>query len=61
MREFAALRQKMYSYLTDDGDEDKKAKGTKKCVIKQKIKFEDYKHCLEATQLEYKIKYSEKN
>ena len=25
----------------------KKAKGTKKCVVKQKLKFEDYKHCLE--------------
>ena len=27
---------KMYSFLTDDGKEDKKAKGTKKCVIKKK-------------------------
>ena len=24
----------------------KKAKGTKKCVIKRMIKFNDYKHCL---------------
>ena len=24
----------------------------KKCVMKQKLKFEDYKHCLEATQLD---------
>ena len=32
--EFATLRPKTYSYLTDDGKEDKKAKGTKKCVIK---------------------------
>ena len=30
----------------------KKAKGTKKCVIKRKLKFENYKNCLEATQLE---------
>ena len=29
MTEFAALRQKTYSYLTDDGNSDKKAKGTK--------------------------------
>ena len=26
----------------------KKAKGTKKCVIKGKLEFEDYKNCLEA-------------
>ena len=44
--EFATLRPKTYSYLTDDGKEDKKAKGTKKCVIKNMIKFNDYKKCL---------------
>ena len=44
--EFAALRPKTYSYLTDDCKEDKKAKGTKKCVIKRMIKFDDYKRCL---------------
>ena len=44
--EFVALRPKTYSYLTDDGKEDKKAKGTKKCVIKKMIKFNDYKKCL---------------
>ena len=32
----------------------KKAKGTKKCVIKRKLKFEDYKNCLEAAQIENK-------
>ena len=44
--EFVTLRPKMYSFLTDDGKEDKKAKGTKKCVIKKMIKFNDYKKCL---------------
>ena len=44
--EFVTLRPKTYSYLTDDGKEDKKAKGTKKCVIKRVIKFNDYKNCL---------------
>ena len=44
--EFVTLRPKTYSYLTDDGKEDKKAKGTKKCVIKKMIKFNDYKNCL---------------
>ena len=32
--EFVTLRSKTCSYLTDDCEEDKKAKGTKKCVIK---------------------------
>ena len=44
--EFVTLRPKSYSYLIDDGKEDKKAKGTKKCVIKRMIKFDDYKNCL---------------
>ena len=44
--EFATLRPKTYSYLTDDCKEDKKAKGTKKCVVKRMIKFNDYKNCL---------------
>ena len=44
--EFVTLRPKTYSYLTDDGKEDKKTKGTKKCVIKKMIKFNDYKKCL---------------
>ena len=39
MKEFAALRVKLNSYLTDNNDEDKKAKGTKKCVMKRKLKF----------------------
>ena len=46
MTEFVALRPKTYSYLTDDCKEDKKAKGTKKCVIKRRVKFSDYKDCL---------------
>ena len=33
--EFVTLRPKAYSYLTDDNKEDKKAKGTKKCLIKR--------------------------
>ena len=44
--EFITLRPKTYSYLTDEGKEDKKAKGTKKCIIKRMIKFNDYKNCL---------------
>ena len=44
-------------YLIDDDSQDKKAKGTKKCVIKRKLKFENYKNCLEATKLENEINY----
>ena len=43
MTEFVALRPKTYSYLMDDGSSDKKAEGTKKCVIKRRLKFNDYK------------------
>ena len=49
---FVALGRKTYSYLTDDGNENKKAKGTKTCVIKQKLKFEDYDNCLKASRPE---------
>ena len=44
--EFVALRPKTYSYMTNEFIEMKKAKGTKKCVIKKMLKFEDYKKCL---------------
>ena len=58
MKEFFALRIKTYSYLTDINDEDKKkAKNTKKCVMKRKHKFADYKHCLKAAKFEYEIKH----
>ena len=46
MTEFVALRPKTYSYLMDNGNSDKKAKGTKKWVIKRRLKFNDYKKCL---------------
>ena len=46
MTEFFVLRPETYAYLTDDCEEDKKAKGTKKCVIKRMLKFYDHKYCL---------------
>ena len=49
-KESAALRAKIYSYLTDNMDEDKKSKSAKKWNVKRKHKFKDYKHCLEATK-----------
>ena len=45
MTEFVTLRPKTYSYLMDDSGSDKKAKGTKTCVIKRRLKFNDYKDC----------------
>ena len=32
--------------MTDNDKIDKKAKGTKKCIMKKMIKFDDYKKCL---------------
>ena len=52
MNESAVLRAKTYRYL--------KAKGTKTCVIRRKLKFQDYKDCLEAAQIERKISYLRK-
>ena len=49
MTKFVRLRVKAYSYLKDDGSEDKKAKDTKKCDLKRKLKFGNYKNSLEAT------------
>ena len=34
---------KTYAYLLDDDNEMKKAKGTKKCVIKRRLMFENYR------------------
>ena len=61
MKRSAGLRAKKYSYLIDEDSEEKKAKGRKKCVTKRKLKFENYKNCSEATQLENKINHLEKN
>ena len=44
--EFVAFRPKAYSYITNDSTELKKAKGTKKCVVKKILRFSDYKNCL---------------
>ena len=46
MTDFVALRAKAYSYLDDDGNEHKNYKGTKRCVIKQKTIFQNFKDCL---------------
>ena len=60
MKKTLGLRAKTFSYLKNYGSEDKKTKGTKKCIIKRKVKFEDLKGCLETTQLENTINHLEK-
>ena len=61
MKKFVGLRAKTHSYLKDNNNEDKKAKGTKKCAIKRILIFQDYKNCLEAAQIENIINHLEKN
>ena len=60
MEVFAALKAKKYSYLTDNDRYKKKQKHKKVCRKKKKHTFEDYKNCLEATQLGNKINHLEK-
>ena len=60
MKEFAGLRAKTYSSLKDNNHDDKKGKGTKKCNLKRKIKFQVYKNCLGEAQIEKKINYLRK-
>ena len=48
-------------YLKGNNNEDQKAKGTKKGVMKRKFRFQNYQNCLEQAQIENKIKHSEKN
>ena len=44
MKEFIGLKPKCYATLMDDDKVYKKAKGTKKCVIKKCIKFDNYEN-----------------
>ena len=46
MTEFCALRVKAYAYTLDDVTEKKKAKGTKKCIVKREITFKNYRDSL---------------
>ena len=43
MKKFVGLRAKTCSYLKDNNDEDKK-QGTKKCIIKRKLKVKIIKN-----------------
>ena len=46
MKEFLALRAKAYAFKLDDDAQKKKAKGTKKCVVKRELIFKNYMDCL---------------
>ena len=47
IKELCALRPKTWSYLRDDGSENKRANETKKIIIvKRSLGHENYKHCL---------------
>ena len=47
MTEFVALRARMYAYRKIDKEvEEKRCKGTKKCVVSEGLTFKDYKACL---------------
>ena len=55
--EFIGLRSKMYSYIKDNGNCGKTAKGIKKNIIKNKIKHENYKQTLfENKQMHHTMK-----
>ena len=55
MKQFISMWAKMYSYLTNDGSIDKKAKSKKKCLIQREIRFEDYKTSLEKNETTMKL------
>ena len=55
MTELIALISQTHSYLTDDNNGNKKTKGFNK-GCKTKLKLEDYKHSLEATNVSNKKK-----
>ena len=42
MIEFCALRAKAYAFKLNDDTEKKKAKGTKKCIVKRELIFKNY-------------------
>ena len=61
MKKFIGLEAESYNYLKDNNNEDKEAKGTKKCVIKRKLEFQDCRNCLEAAEIKNKLNHLEKS
>ena len=46
IKEFVAHRAKAYAFTFDDDTKKKKAKGTKKCIVKRELIFKNYMDCL---------------
>ena len=46
IKEFVGLRSKLYSFIMEEGKENKKCKGVKRQVVENSITHEDYKTCL---------------
>ena len=46
IKEFVGLRSKLYSFIMEEGKENKRCKGVKKQVVENNISHEDYKTCL---------------
>ena len=46
IKEFVGLRAKLYSFIMEEGKENKRCKGVKKQVVESSITHEDYKTCL---------------
>ena len=46
IKEFVGLRAKLYSFIMEDGKENRRCKGVKKQVVESSITHEDYKTCL---------------
>ena len=57
MREFCALKAKTYACKLDDDTEYKKAKGTKKSIVKRHIIFDNYLDTLFKTTKLLKTQY----
>ena len=57
MTEFIGLRPKMYAYRKIGGEVDKRCKGTKKCVVKKRISFEDYKNYYETGRVQHRVQH----
>ena len=59
--EFCALKAKTYAYKLDNDNEVKKAKGTKKCVVKRHITFDNYTDILFKSSKLLKKQFTFKN
>ena len=46
MKVFVGVRSKTWAYLMDNNSENKKAKGTKKCIIKKGIMVKNQEDCM---------------